>query len=292
MAFAGAIVIGLAPVSAKELKVISDQSVTGFGHVESVGCDAKGKALYASDFGPDLKPADKDGKGKISKLSLDGKIVEAAFFPPAGTTMNKPKGSWISGTNMWVTDIDGVWQINLKTKQGKKLDLPGVVFANDPAVVGNTLYVTDNRGDKVVSVTPANFLTAKAAPKIAEIYAGKGINPNGIYPGKGGTLLLVGFKSKDEPRGIYSFKPGQEPKLISKPLGTLDGVYQMRNGDLLATDWVTGSLFQWNEKMGMKILAKDFKGPADFCVIPNKQGLLVALPDLVQKNIRIIQLGN
>ena len=48
--------------SAKELKVLSEQTTTGFGHVESVAYDPKGKVLYTSDFGPDLKPADKDGK--------------------------------------------------------------------------------------------------------------------------------------------------------------------------------------------------------------------------------------
>jgi hypothetical protein len=57
--------------SAAEMKVLSQQTTTGFGHVESVAYDPKGKVLYTSDFGPDLKPADKDGKGKITKVSLD-----------------------------------------------------------------------------------------------------------------------------------------------------------------------------------------------------------------------------
>jgi hypothetical protein len=45
-------------VSATEMKVLSEQTTTGFGHVESVAYDPKGKVLYTSDFGPDLKPAD------------------------------------------------------------------------------------------------------------------------------------------------------------------------------------------------------------------------------------------
>jgi len=32
------------------------------------------------------------------------------------------------------------------------------------------------------------------------------------------------------------------------------------------------------------------KGPADFCVLPNAGGLTVYLPDLVQSQLRIIQL--
>ncbi len=278
-------------VSAAELKVLSEQTTTGFGHVESVAYDPKGKVLYTSDFGPDLKPADKDGKGQISKVSLDGKIIDPRFLPTAGQTLNKPKGIWIKGNRLWVTDIDVVWVFDLKTKEGKKLELPGIQFANDPAVMGDALYVSDNRSDQLVRVEPADFLKSKAAPKITVVFKDKSIFPNGLYPAKDGSLLMVGFKGKDDPRGIYSMAPSKDIVELSDKIGMLDGLYQMANGDLLATDWVTGSLFRWNKKDGVQKLAGDFKGPADFCVVPNKKGLLVVVPDLVKGELRFVQLG-
>jgi hypothetical protein len=278
--------------SAKEMKVLSEKTVAGFGHVESVAYDPAGQAFYTSDFGPDLKPADKDGKGKITKVSLDGKILEDGFLPAKGQTLNKPKGIWISGNRLWVTDIDSVWVFDLKTKEGKKLELPGVTFANDPTVMNGELYVSDNRSDQLVRVEPADFLKSKAAPKINVVFSGKSINPNGLYPGKDGALLMVGFKGKDEPRGIYSMAPGKDPVELSEKIGMLDGLYQMMDGDLLATDWASGSLFRWNKKDGMQKLATDFKGPADFCVVPNNKGLLVVVPDLVKGELRFVQLGN
>jgi len=278
-------------VSAKELKVLSEQTATGFGHLESVAYDPKGKVLYTSDFGPDLKPGDKDGKGKITKVSLDGKILEDGFLPAKGQTLNKPKGIWIQGNRLWVTDIDSVWVFDLSTKQGKKLDLPGIVFANDVTVMGKALYISDNRSDQLVSVDPADFLESKAAPKITVLFKDKSINPNGIYPGKGGALLMVGLKAKEEPRGIYSMMPGKEPELLSDKIGNLDGLYMMSNGDVLATDWNSGSLFQWNKAMGMKQLATGFKGPADLCAFPNSKGLMVVVPDLVKGELRFVQLG-
>jgi len=283
---------GVSPASAKEMKVISEKTVAGFGHVESVAYDPAGQAFYTSDFGPDLKPADKDGKGKITKVSLDGKILEDGFLPAKGQTLNKPKGIWISSNRMWVTDIDSVWVFDLKTKEGKKLELPGVTFANDPTVMNGELYVSDNRSDQLVRVEPADFLKSKAAPKITVVFSGKSINPNGLYPGKDGALLMVGFKGKDEPRGIYSMAPGKDPVELSDKIGMLDGLYQMKDGDLLATDWASGSLFRWNKKDGMQKLATDFKGPADFCVVPNNKGLLVVVPDLVKGELRFVQLGN
>ena len=278
--------------AAAELKVLSEKTVIGFGHVESVGYDAKAKVFYTSDFGAALKPADKEGQGKITKVSLDGKILQDGFIKPDGNVMNKPKGIWIKGNRLWVTDIDSVWVFDLKTKKGKKLPLPGIGFANDPTVMDGALYVSDNRNDKLVRIEPADFLNSKKAPKITLVFSGKGINPNGLYPGKGGTLLMVGFAAKDKPRGIYGIAPGKDPKEISKDIGRLDGLYRMKNGDLLVTDWDTGALFQWNKKMGKHDLATGFKGPADIAVVPNAKGYLVAVPDLVKGEIRLVQLGH
>ena len=105
---------------------------------------------------------------------------------------------------MWVTDIDSVWVFDLKTKKGKKLPLPGITFANDPTVIGNSLYVSDNRSDKLVKVDAGRFPQCEIAQGAVIFHGGKGVNPNGLYPGKGGTLLMVGFAAKDKPRGIYS----------------------------------------------------------------------------------------
>lgn len=278
--------------SAKELKVLSEQTTTGFGHVELVAYDPKGKVLYTSDFGPDLKPGDKDGKGKITKVSLDGKILEDGFLPAKGQTLNKPKGIWIKDDRLWVTDINSVWEFDLKTKKGRKLDLPGIVFANDVTVMGDALYVSDNRSDQVVRIEPADFMERFGAPKITALFKDKSIFPNGIYPGKRGALMMVGFKAKEDPRGIYSMMPGKDPELLSDNIGMLDGLYVTSDGDVLATDWMTGSLFQWSKTMGMKKLATDFKGPADFCAFPNKQGLMVVVPDLVKGELRFVQLGS
>jgi hypothetical protein len=92
---------------------------------------------------------------------------------------------WIRGGRLWVTDIDVVWIFDLKSKKGRKLALPGVGFANDPALAGNTLYISDNRNDKLVKVEPADFLNAK-------------------NPARDGMLYMVGFLAADKPRAIYA----------------------------------------------------------------------------------------
>jgi len=275
----------------KGLRVVSDQMVGGFAFPESVAYDPRAKVLYMGQFGSELKPAEKDGKGRISKLSLDGKVLEDRFLPAHGETLHKPKGIWVRGERLWVTDIDAVWVFDLKSRKGRKLDLPGMGFANDPAVQGNALFVSDNRNDLLYRVEPADFLNHEGTPQIAVVFAGKSINPNGLYPARDGSLLAVGFLSPKQARGIYSVSKSGDITTLAKEIGRLDGVYQMRDGSLLVTDWNSGSLSHWSPKTGMQTLASGFKGPADFCVIPDEKGLTVIVPDLVQSQLRFVRLA-
>jgi sugar lactone lactonase YvrE len=276
------------------LRVASDKTVGGFVFPESCGYHAGGKALYVGNFGgAKLDPAAKDGQGYISKVALDGKVLEQKFLPAAGgETLNKPKGIWIQGDRLWVADIDAVWIFDLKSKKGRKLALPGVGFANDPAVMGKTLYVSDNRNDKLVKVEPADFLNAKKEPSVTAVFSGAGVNPNGVYPARSGMLYMVGFLAADKPKPIFVLGVSGQIKQLSEPIGRLDGIYEMKDGSLLFTDWNTGSLSRWSEKGGVQKLADGFKGPADFCVVPGAGGAMTVVgPDLPQSQLRFIQLS-
>lgn len=279
------------PAAAEGLKVISDKTATGFKFPESVAYDAAAGVLYVSEFGSALKPMEKDGQGRISKVSLDGEVLEQNFLPAAGQTLNKPKGIWVAGDRLWVTDIDSLWVFDTGTREGRRLALPGIQFANDLTVIGDAVFVSDNQGDQLYRVTPADFLDAGAEPEVTALSGGKSINPNGLYPGADGLLLMVGFKSDTEARGIYAMTPDGEAKPLAEGLGRLDGLYQAKSGELLLTDWDSGSLSLWSEKGGLQKLAGDFSGPADFAAVPNEAGTLVVVPDLVKSELRLIQLG-
>jgi hypothetical protein len=279
------------PLPAISVKVVSDKALPGFKYPESCAYDPGADVLYVGSFGgTELKSGEKDDNGYISKVSPDGRMIEERFLPTAGVTMHKPKGMWVAGSRLWVTDIDSVWVFHTKTRAGRKLVLPGAQFANDLAVLGDTLYISDTRSDALFSVTPADFLTLDN-PRIATVWSQKGLNPNGIYPASDGSLLIVGFKSDKEKRGIHSMRPGQDLVAVSREIGRLDGLYQMDDGTLLVTDWNTGTLFAWSDQAGMTTLASGFKGPADLCVYPTATGWMVVVPDLVKSELRMIQLA-
>lgn len=276
--------------AAKAIEVRSDHRIVGFAFPESVGCDVRDGSFYVSQFGSALKPTEKDGAGFISRLTRDGGMKEERFLPAPGQVLNKPKGIWIQGDHLWVTDIDVVWQFDLNTRRGRKVALPGIKFANDPAVSGTTLYVSDNRGDALYKVEPADFLNSNSEPAVSVVFSGKSVNPNGVFPSRDGTLLMVGFKSKEDPRGVFKLR-GEDPVQESDSVGRLDGVYEFDDGSLLITDWNSGSLMHWSQADGFKPLALGFKGPADFCVANSGGELVVAVPDLVKSEVRLIRIG-
>ena len=72
---------------------------------------------------------------------------------------------------------------------------------------------------------------------------------------------------------------------------SLDGLYQLPDGTILATNWDAGALISWTEKDGVQTLASGFKGPADFCVVPMDKGYLGVVPDLVKSELRMIKLA-
>src|SRR5262245_52506691 len=130
------LVIALLPwlANAGELRVLGEKTIGGFAFPESCAYDPQEKVLYVGEFGGDkLAPAEKDGKGSIAKVSLFGSVIERKVFPLAGEVLHKPKGIWIQGSRLWVTDIDSVWVFDLRQKRGRKVELP-LGFANDPAV--------------------------------------------------------------------------------------------------------------------------------------------------------------
>lgn len=112
---------------------------------ESVLFDAKGKILYVSNI--DGGPADKDGKGSIGKVALDGKIIATDWV----TGLNAPKGMGIYKNKLYVADLTEVVVIDIdKAKIIQHIPVEGSVFLNDITIdKRGAVYVSDSRTLKV-----------------------------------------------------------------------------------------------------------------------------------------------
>src|SRR6187431_1703377 len=85
-------------------------------------------------------PFGKDGDGDIAKISASGKLLDSQW----ASGLNAPKGMAVSGKFLYVSDIDEVAVIDLKTGAiVNVIPVPGAAFLND--------VVANRQGDIFVS---------------------------------------------------------------------------------------------------------------------------------------------
>ena len=284
-----ALLAGFTPALAA-WQVVSQQTLPGLGHPESVAYDPDGQALYMSNFGDAFKPALKDGKGFISKTDINGKVVEAKFLPGPGDKLNKPKGLWVANGRLWAADIDSVWCFDLKTKKGRRLALPKAQFANDVTVSDGKLYVSDTSGGRIYLVQPADFLASE--PKVRVMLSPTGFHPNGLWPAPGGGVIMAAKEDLGGPGGLYQARDVGQMTKIRGDLGRLDGVAMLSDGSYLYTDWAGRGLFLLSGGGDPVKLAGGIKGPADFALVPRGKGYLVVVPDLVTGQVHLFEIAD
>jgi sugar lactone lactonase YvrE len=132
--------------SVKSDKLEKVWEVTGLTVPESVYPVPAENIMYVSNIGGQ-NPAEKAGNGFISILTFDGKIKNLKWV----TGLNAPKGMEIVNGKLFVTDIDRIVQIDIKTGIIDKYYLvEGSQFLNDIAAGSEgELYITDSHAKKI-----------------------------------------------------------------------------------------------------------------------------------------------
>jgi hypothetical protein len=261
------------------------QDSIGLAHPESVISD--GLYLYVSNIGKALEPTKKDGDGYISKLSLDGKMVERSFVE---VKLNAPKGMAIIRGALYVADIDRIVGINLSN--GKKiieisLSTAGTSFLNDLTVKDDfTLFASATDVGKIFEVNIRNGFN-KA---IADV---KGAN--GIYYDKTTKRLYTcSFNFEDIKAGevgVISWN-GYTPvyEKIGDTKGAFDGLALIDDHTLIVSDW--GALdhpagfvekIDLNTKKATRLDWPVIAGPADFYFDASEK--LLVIPALVGEKL-------
>lgn len=115
---------------------------------ESVLFNAEGKFLFVSNI--DGQPWEKDGKGSIGKVGLDGKIIKVDWV----TGLNAPKGMGLYKGMLYAADVDAVAVIDVsKEVVVKRIPVEGATGLNDISIdKKGTVYVTDSKAGKVHAI--------------------------------------------------------------------------------------------------------------------------------------------
>ncbi|WP_162127898.1 NHL repeat-containing protein [Flavobacterium phycosphaerae] len=257
-------------VVATAIQAQSIKTIKGFQHVESVV--KEGRYLYAADIGKALTPDAKDGDGKVRKLDANGTVLDSAFVKEQ---LNAPKGLAVDKGVLFLTDIDRLVAIELKT--GTKLyqiDFSTVThFLNDIAVWdSNTLYVSATDTNKLFKVNLIN----KAFTEVIIDKPVQGIN--GLFCNKKSSLLYVnGLGSNNKANGVLGFINLKDNTFTQ--LATAEGLYDglaVVNEVLYASNWVAFekkgillSIQLSNHRINRLPLFEPIAGPADFIINGN-----------------------
>ena len=248
-------------------------TISGLVSPESVAQDAKGD-IYVSEIGE----FNKDGDGKITRISIDGKLSTFA------SGMDDPKGITFIGKSLYVTDKNRVLKVEPDGKWtvfGSTMAFPQTpVFLNDITSddAGN-LYVSDSgnlkSGGDIFKIARNKKITLVLDENTPEILA-----PNGLWIIKN-DLYEVDFSS-----GIL-YKINLKNKSISKiaeGFGGGDGLIKFGN-NFFVSDWKNGKIFK---VQGSKVsLYKDgFTAAADIALSYDNKSIMT--PDMKAGSITFV----
>jgi sugar lactone lactonase YvrE len=246
------------------------KTIKGFHHIESVVND--GRYLYAADIGKALTPGTKDNDGKIWKLDAKGTVLDSTFVKE---TLHAPKGLVIDKGVLYLTDIDRVLAIELKTGTILyQIDFSSAAhFLNDIAVWDSkTLYVSATDNNKLFKVN----LSDKSFTEVIIDKPIMGIN--GLFCNKKGSLLYVnGLGSANKANGVVGYinlKDNTFTQLASAE-GLYDGLAVVNNV-LYVSNWVAFekkgillSIQLSNRRINRLPLSEPIAGPSDFIIDNN-----------------------
>ena len=184
---------------------------------ESVLFSAKEKLLYVSNI--DGEPAEKDGKGSIGKVGLDGKIISVDWV----TGLNAPKGMGMYKNKLYVADLTEVVVIDIeKAKIVQHIPVEGSVFLNDITIdKQGVIYVSDTRTFKVYKIEKGIVVTLLQNLK----------GPNGLLAVEDDLLIL------DKGNLIKLLANGNLANMAEGMDPSTDGLEMVKPNEYLATSW-------------------------------------------------------
>lgn len=273
-------------------------NLTGeFAAPESAYYDAGADALFVSNINGQI--LEKDGNGYISRLSVDGTIVNAKWV----TGLNAPKGMRSVGGVLWVSDIDEVVGIDIASGTiTSRVRVEGAQFLNDLATAPDgSIYVSDSALSRIYVVKDGTSAVFVEGGDVVE-------QPNGLLV-DGGRLILGTIGPAPAGRGggggrgdapaqgrgggrgpaggghlfAFDLQTKQRTQLTTQAVGGVDGIEPDSQGGLLVTDVIGQRLLHVSPAGEVRVIAQFTAGGADFGYVAARR--LAVVPFLFGNNV-------
>ena len=220
-------------------------------------------------------PLDIDDNGFISKVGVDGTILEQKWIDGGSdkVTLSAPKGMATFGGKLYVADITSVRMFDAATGAPTgEFAIEGASFLNDMAAGSDGVYVSDTGVDGTFKGNGKHAIyKLDAAGKATKFVAGEGFEaPNGVLF-HDGQVWVASFGSKE----FYRVDGGKKVDVQSMPTGGLDGLDHLGDGRLVVSSWEGKTVYVGRPGAAFTAMISDVESPADIAVDRARKKILV-----------------
>ncbi len=253
----------------KGAKLIATNGV--FKVPESVAVDSRNNILYVSNING--MPDEKDSSGFITRVMLSGEILDTLNIP----NLHAPKGMAVSGSMLYVTDIDRVYAYDIDRGIVDKVYQPeGAEFLNDiTADAENNIYVSDSKAGRIYKIANQSI-----APYLADSLC---TGANGMC--RADANIAIGAADR-----ILVVNPlNSHRKVFAKLNFTPDGLKYHNDTTFIVSDFV-GNIFAVTPKRcTLLVSAREGVNAADFEYLPQQNILVV--PTFFNNSLEVYEIG-
>ncbi|MCH7413078.1 ATP-binding protein [Belliella sp. R4-6] len=222
---------------------------------ESTLFDPTTGIIYVSNI--DGSPSEKDGKGSIAIISKEGEIIQKEWV----SGIDSPKGMGISNGKLYVTNIDELVEIDIKTAEiSNRYKIEGAEFLNDVDTDGDKVYFSDMNTGKIHLFQDGAISTfAEGQDKI-----------NGLRVGSNGVLYGL------DGSGLKKYNSNGSFEMINEVVTGGDGLVVIDESTFIASRW-QGEIYLIQDGQETKILdtKAEESNTADIDYIPEDNLVLV-----------------
>lgn len=250
----------LAPPSTDALPELEQLWVTsGFAAPEGVA--STGDILYISNVAGEGNT--KDGEGWISRLSLDGDVLDEKWVEG----LNAPKGMAIRDGKLFVSDFDAYHVIDLTTGQIENTyPVEGAGFLNDVTVWQGGVYMSDSGSARIFQIDVNGYKEWLADDRLAGI--------NGLTAD--GDRLLIATMSSGS---LFETLGARDLTQIATGMENADGIAVLDDGSYLVSSWpgqiwhvsASGETTEIHDTQADEIYQNDLTRVGDLIIVPNWQ---------------------
>ena len=205
----------------------------------------------------------KDGEGWISRLSLDGELLDEKWIEG----LNAPKGMAIRDGKLFVSDYDAYHVIDIETAQIENTyPVEGAGFLNDIAVWQGSVYMSDSGSARIFQVDVNGYKEWLADDRLSGI--------NGLTA-DGDRLLIATMDSGS----LYETLGARDLTQIATGMENADGIAVLDDGSYLVSSWPgqiwhvsdTGVVSEIHDTQADEIYQNDLTRIGDLIIVPNWQ---------------------